>query len=88
MAFFISKPVKIEAMQFTGGNFNEIYAWALEKNRDIGKILFESRESATMAVHTPEGVMTAINTDWIIFGTMGEFYPCKNEVFQRKYQPA
>lgn len=38
-------------------------------------------------IRTLEGVMTASYGDWIICGTEGEIYPCKNSVFQRKYEP-
>jgi hypothetical protein len=31
--------------------------------------------------------MTGIIGDWIIKGIAGEFYPCKNEIFEKTYEP-
>lgn len=41
-----------------------------------------------LIIATPEGEMRANFGDWIIRGTEGEFYPCKDSVFKRKYEPA
>ena len=41
-----------------------------------------------MQIPTLEGVMTAKENDWIIKGLAGEFYPCKPEIFAKKYEPA
>lgn len=81
------KPVVIEAMQFTGDNFNEVYRWGLESDRDIGNKFFESRQHMNMGVNTLEGMMTALPGDWIIKGIKGEFYPCKPDVFEATYEP-
>lgn len=37
-------------------------------------------------IQTLEGRMMAVSGDWIIRGTEGELYPCKDSVFQRKYE--
>lgn len=41
-----------------------------------------------LIVATLEGNMVAEPGHWIIKGTEGEFYPCKDSVFRRKYQAA
>ncbi len=38
-------------------------------------------------IHTLEGVMRAEMGDWIIRGVLGEFYPCKPDVFAKVYEP-
>lgn len=35
---------------------------------------------------TPEGLHAVIPGDWIIQGVMGEFYPCKPEIFEKTYE--
>ena len=40
-----------------------------------------------MDIHTPEGVMSVSNGDWIIKGVKGEFYPCKPDIFEMTYEP-
>ena len=38
-------------------------------------------------IETLEGVMTASPGDWIITGVNGEKYPCKNDIFEKTYEP-
>jgi hypothetical protein len=40
-----------------------------------------------IVIHTLEGEMRANPGDWIIKGVMGEFYPCKSDVFEATYEP-
>lgn len=40
-----------------------------------------------LEIETLEGTMTAGAGWWIILGTAGEFYPCRDDVFQTKYAP-
>lgn len=39
-------------------------------------------------VATLEGTMTGKMGDWLIIGVNGEYYPCKDEIFQKTYEPA
>lgn len=38
-------------------------------------------------IKTLEGGHIVSPGDWIIKGIAGEFYPCKNEIFQKTYEP-
>lgn len=38
-------------------------------------------------ITTLGGVMHASPGDWIIRGVMGEFYPCKPDIFEATYEP-
>jgi hypothetical protein len=40
-----------------------------------------------MTIETLEGTMTANPGDWIITGINGETYPCKDDIFQKTYEP-
>lgn len=40
-----------------------------------------------MTVETLEGVMTGNPGDWLITGVNGEQYFCKDEIFQKTYEP-
>lgn len=76
---YISRPVVIEAIQYTD----------IDVVDDI--ILFGGGEiyvndSGRLAIDTLEGTMTAAIGDYIIKGTSGEFYPCKPDVFELKYE--
>lgn len=74
-----TKPKEIEAIKFTAQNFNEIVRWCGDAIGEIGADFF--------TIHTLEGDMKAtLNKDYIIKGLLGEFYPCKVEAFEQKYE--
>ena len=80
MKTYISKPVTIQAVQWTGENKSEIQ----ELFGNTGDYFFSDTDS-DLIIRTLEGNMKANISDWIIKGTEGEFYPCKDSVFKRKY---
>lgn len=71
-----TKPCEIEAVQWTGENILEIREFA-HPNVRFQKHLF---------INTLEGRMKANIGDYIIKGLRGEFYPCKPDVFEKKYE--
>jgi endo-1,4-beta-mannosidase len=71
------KPVVIEAVQWTGDNRSEIFAFA-------GKFAVWGDVSG-MIIKTLEGQHIASVGDYIIKGVNGEFYPCKPEIFEKTY---
>jgi hypothetical protein len=74
MDTYQSKPVKIRAAQFLD---------AFEHPA----IEYDDLENEYY-VQTLEGPLRIRKGDWLIEGTEGEFYPCKDSVFQRKYEKA
>jgi hypothetical protein len=89
---FRKKPVVIEAIQFTGLNIQDIEHFT-------GQSLLYNIESETayeagvappilsLTIPTLEGDHKAMPGDWIIKGVKGEFYPCKNDIFEMTYEP-
>ena len=75
---FRKKPIEIEAMQWTGGNLEEIGAFMPEAAYTV------SGERLTIA--TLEGAHLASLGDWIIKGVHGEYYPCKPDIFAKTYE--
>ena len=80
MPKFRKKPVIIEAIQYLGD---------VESIREI--LNFTNYEATPklddkLYVYTLEGEMVADPTDWIIKGIAGEFYPCKNSIFEKTYE--
>ena len=71
------KPVVIEAVQFTGLNFDEIESFV---GGDYGK---DAKGNGVIA--TLEGPLHISPNDWIIKGVKGEFYPCKPDIFKATY---
>ena len=76
---FRTKPFEIEAVQWTGENLTEILRFTNTQNIDI--------TSGVPVIKTLEGDMRANVGDYIIRGLRGEYYPCKPDVFQKKYEP-
>jgi len=78
-----AKIVYIEAMQFDG-TAQSVQRMMDEWGQPFMKVV--KHKGGFVEIETLEGIMTGRATDWIIRGTAGEFYPCKDEIFQRKYE--
>jgi hypothetical protein len=82
MSKFMKKPVVIEAEHFTMENKDRALNFiqcncSADWNLDANPII---------KIQTLEGEMTAQIGDWIIKGVEGEFYPCKQSIFEKTYQ--
>ena len=76
---FVKKPVKVQAVQWTGDNYEEIANF-------VGHSSFRhSFEKDSVIIETLEGSHYARKGDWIIRGINGEFYPCKPDIFEKTY---
>ena len=80
MAKYQKKPVIIEAIQWTGDNYEEV-KWFIPNT-----ILARKNAKGELAIGTLEGVMTASKGDFIIRGVHGEYYPCKPDIFEETYE--
>lgn len=87
MKKYKTKPCEIEAIQFTRYNFQEIYEFTNGTVRDL-EIERCPNGKAFCTVDTLEGPMRATENDYIIRGLRGEYYPCKPDVFIKKYEEA
>lgn len=77
MGHYRKKPVVIEAVQYTGPNFDEMETFV------DGDAEFRDGE---LLIATLEGPLRAAPGDWIIKGVKGEFYPCKPDIFEATYE--
>lgn len=75
------KPVVIDAIQWTGDNYAEIFEFT------EGKAYLSSSHSSTLIVETLEGNMVAEKGCYIIRGVNGEYYPCQEDIFNKTYEP-
>ena len=75
-----TKPCEIEAVQWTGQNIKEIMQFTTDKDNIHIK-------DGELLVSPLEGDMKASVGDYIIKGLRGEYYPCKPDVFCKKYEP-
>ena len=82
-----SKPCEIEAIQWTGENLEEI------ENFAKGRVEYDEIRDGygqmigyAMLLQTLDGTMFTNYGDYIIKDFRGEFYPCKPDVFEKKYE--
>ena len=99
---FTKKPITIEAMQLVGSAADtmDVYRWIEENTLGSFEPLarIEGHEpwpasgvsidprDGRIIISTLEGGMTADWGDWIIKGVQGEFYPCRNDIFEATYE--
>lgn len=87
MAKYRTKPCEIEAIRWDGTNLDELKEFVGESlEYDDGWLMDEGRPIILIRIKTLEGVMRASIDDYIIKGLRGEFYPCKPDVFEQKYE--
>ena len=81
---YIKKPVEIEAIQFFDNpeNLAKLSSFGL----DPVIVDYSVPSMPVLKIRTLEGVMTAIEGDYIIKGVAGEFYPCKPDIFEQTYE--
>ena len=77
--YYIKKPIPVEAVQWTGENFNEIHNF-ITTSPVVITMLNE------LIISTLEGEMKAPVGSWIIRGPKGEFYPCRQDIFEETYE--
>ena len=96
---YITKPCEIVAVEWTGNNIKEVLVFmgkipSVDYYPSNGFDEFRFREwiynqtdlNNRIVINTLEGDMKASIGDFIIKGLRGEFYPCKPDVFNKKYE--
>lgn len=79
------KPVIVEAILFTGQNYQEV--WDFGCKMYIDSVAYEDKSRFEhYAIQTLEGFMIVRKGDYIIKGVQGEFYPCKPDIFEQTYE--
>lgn len=80
---YVARPVTIEAIQLTKNNRKELLAF-------IGEGGYEEKSYDPVNIHirAEHGIVVLEVGDWLIKGSRGEFYPCRDSTFTEKYQLA
>jgi hypothetical protein len=82
------KPVVIDAIQYLGDNKKEVFEFTKLDNDIIKDVTmaWSNTNELSLTIFTLEGKMRADIGDWIIKGVIGEFYPCKPDIFEKTYE--
>jgi hypothetical protein len=91
MAFYVKKPVVIEAFQLGVDNIPD---WFMDKVTDTSITLHRinmdespfKRVPVCCFINTLEGIMKGEYMDYIIQGIKGEIYPCKPDIFRDTHE--
>lgn len=80
---FKKKPVVIDAMKWTGENFEEVKKFAGKNVKlDDGELIVITLEDGKKS----KAKHAASNGDYVIKGVQGEFYFCKPDIFKDTYE--
>jgi hypothetical protein len=81
---FRTRPVEIDAMQFTGENFEELGKWSSNFIPNLGPENNEFQGRVYDKLH--DTWINVAKGQWIVRGAKGEYYPCDDETFHWKYE--
>lgn len=81
------KPIEIDAIQLTQENVAAVEAFINGKAREQMLPGPGRGMHAGVVITTLEGKMLASWGDWVIRGIKGEFYPCRDDIFEATYEP-
>lgn len=85
MARYRKRPVEIEAVRLAGDSVQVVINFVHPDQYAGGGVLPDDGRYF-VDIKTLEGVMRAVEGDWIIKGVQGEFYPCKPDIFAATYE--
>ena len=77
-------PKVIKAIRVNKETVSTILNIASELNNI--SVVHTTNDEYTVFIHTLEGAMAAKEGDWIIRGIKGEYYPCRNDIFEATYE--
>lgn len=92
------KPVVIDAVRLLWGTWDEMVEHAgvgkLSDGKPEGCFIDDEGKPIPggtvgrmgLLIPTLEGLMVAIQGDWVIRGVKGELYPCKPDIFEATYE--
>lgn len=77
---FVKKPIEVQAVQWTGDNYDEIYNF-------IGyyPALINGYSGLFLDIGLYGNEKYVFTGDWIIRGANDEFYPCEPDIFEQTY---
>ena len=80
---YVKRPIPIEAIQWNGKNFDEIKAFCKDARIAYdGELIIPTLEDGKFI----KAKHVATEGDYVIKGVRGEFYFCKEDIFNETYE--
>lgn len=81
-------PVEVDAIRYTGDNLAEVEEFMGGKGK-VQKTFVRGPGRGMRAgikIQTLEGTMSTAVGSWIIRGIKGEYYPCREDIFEQTHE--
>lgn len=78
---YVKKPIPVEAMRYTYHSWDELSKWM-----DSHKQAYNLEVNGTLKIFTLEGWQICNPGSWVIRGVGGEFYSCREDIFNITYE--
>lgn len=78
-------PIVVEAMQLRIDTAEEVLQWLTDRNTQY-MVDHDIYHHPVIRIPSRDGILMAMEHDWVIRGVGGEFYVCPNERFKREYE--
>ena len=80
---YVKRPIPIEAIQWNGKNFDEVKAFCKDAMIAYdGELIIPTMEDGKLI----KAQHVATEGDYVIKGVRGEFYFCKEDIFNETYE--
>lgn len=86
MRKYRKRPVEVDAIQFDGTVDTAEAMQSLGYVSDWYFLFGNLDDPVVLVIDTLEGQMEARESDWIVRGVKGEYYPVKADIFQMTYE--
>lgn len=88
ISIYRKKPIEIQAIQLSNVNIQDVAIWCGGKVIEEESPWYQDCEDYYRAILIPtlEGAMRAELGSYVIKGVQGEFYACKDTIFDETYE--
>lgn len=85
---FVRRPTTVEAVQWTGSNYEELREWSWDgKTNHVAQL--DDEPGTLMLYIAIEDQWVRVRMGWwVVKDVAGSLYPCERSVFERSWEPA
>lgn len=83
---FKRRPSTVEAVQWSGDNYDEIRDWSWDGKTNMVALLDDEPGTLMVYISVEDQWVRVREGWWVVRGIAGEFYPCEHDVFVRSWE--